>query len=83
MPHTTQIVESRLLSNGQISVCIRCCGDKSTDHWHDMAVEVASDPEKRKASLDPQRQFVANQHEHATKAAESIVGELGIPQEHP
>jgi hypothetical protein len=76
MPHSTEIVEVKKLSNGQVAAKIRCCGDASTDHWHTMAVQVASDPETRKASLDPQRQFVAEQHEHAIKAAEGLLGDV-------
>jgi len=81
--HTTEIVEAKKLSNGLVAAKIRCCGDASTDHWHTMAVQVASDPDARKASLDPQRQFVADQHEAALRAADELVGEVAAaPVEH-
>jgi len=82
--HATEIVEVKKLSNGQVAAKIRCCGDASTDHWHTMAVQVASDLDSRKASLDPIRQFVAEQHEHAIKAADGLLGDVSAPPvEHP
>lgn len=84
MPHATEIVEVKKLSNGQVAAKIRCCGDASTDHWHTMAVQVASDPDSRKASIDPVRQFVADQHEHAINAADGLLGDVAAPPvEHP
>jgi hypothetical protein len=79
LSHTTEIVEYKKISNGQVSCLIRCCGNASTDHWHTMAVSVASDPVARAASLAPQRDFVANQHEQANKAESGMIDEVNAP----
>jgi hypothetical protein len=32
--HVVAAVEVKELSNGEIAVCLRCCGNPATDHWH-------------------------------------------------
>lgn len=84
MAHTTEIVEYKKLSNGLVAALIRCCGNASTDHWHTMAVQIASDPVARKASLDPKREFVAAQHEHALLSESGLIEDIHAdPIEHP
>lgn len=86
MAHTTEVVATQTLNNGQISFCIRCCGNPSTDHWHTMAATVAGDPEKRKASVNEQHDFCANQHALMQKAVADSVLEIGteaMRKEHP
>lgn len=80
--HTTEIVEFKKLSSGQMSALIRCCGNASTDHWHTMAVEVAGDPTSRKASLGEARETIAIQHEAAIQAESGLLDEVGVSQEH-
>lgn len=83
MSHTTEIIEYRKVSNGQVAARIRCCGNASTDHWHTMAVSVASDPAARAASLGQQRDFVATQHDQAIQAESGMIDEVNAePKEH-
>jgi hypothetical protein len=83
MSHSTEIVEVKKLSNGQISALIRCCGNASTDHWVTMAVEVAADSEERKAYLESERQKVADQHEASHKATDGLINEVSaLPVTH-
>lgn len=84
--HTTEVVITQKLNNGQIAFCIRCCGDPSTDHWHTMAASVAGDPEQRKASVDAQHDFCARQHADIQKAVSDAVLEIGtdaLKKDHP
>lgn len=83
MPHTTEIVEYKKLSNGLVAALIRCCGNASTDHWHTMAVSVAADPVTRKASIEPKREFVSQQHEQAILAESGLIEDIhAAPVEH-
>lgn len=84
--HTTEVVATQKLNNGQIAFCIRCCGNPSTDHWHTMAAPVAADPDKRKASVDEQHTFCAQQHADMEKAVADTILEIGtdaLKKEHP
>ena len=82
MTHTVEVAQYKKLSNGQVSLCLRCCGNASTDHWHTMDVSVASDPEKRAASLEPIRAFISQQHDAAIKAEAGALAELGNISQH-
>jgi hypothetical protein len=77
MAHVTEIVATQKLNNGQVSVCIRCCGNPSTDHWHTMTHDVLGDTEKRKASVEQYHDFTARQHANMEKAASEMVLEIG------
>lgn len=77
MAHTVEVVKYEKLSNGQVAMTLRCCGDQSTDHVHTMAVSVASNVASLKASLDPQRVFLANQHQSALDTQVVAMGEIG------
>lgn len=79
MAHTTEIVEYKKIANGLVSALIRCCGSASTDHWHTMAVSVAADPVTRAASLAPQRDFVAAQHEAAIQSEAGLIDDVMAP----
>lgn len=81
MPHTTEIVEYKKLSNGQFSVLIRCCGNSSTDHWHTMAF--VADPIQREQNLNAEREKVAMEHEAAITGEAAALGLMGNKQEHP
>ncbi len=84
MSHTTEIVEYKKVANGLVAALIRCCGNASTDHWHTMAVSVAADPVTRAASIAPQRDFVAAQHEQAIQAEAGLIDDVTAPPvEHP
>lgn len=80
MPHTTEIIAIQKMNNGQISVCIRCCGNPSTDHWHTMAHEVSGDPEKRKASIAQYHDYVAQQHSNMEKAMAGMSLDIGTEE---
>ncbi len=77
MAHITEIIATQVMNNGQIAVCIRCCNQPSTDHWHTMAHDVAADTEKRKASIAQYHDFVAAQHENMEKANAELVLDIG------
>lgn len=82
MSHSTEVVRYEKKSNGQFAVTIRCCGNASTDHPHTMAAEVAADPERRRKSMDEQREFCAQQHQHALDGEAALMEEMGKVQEH-
>jgi len=83
MSHQTEVVGYKKLSNGQVSVCIRCCGQESTDSWHSMLVAVAGDPAKRQASIDEARTRVAEEHELAQKSEQAAIELMGEKKDHP
>ena len=82
MTHTVGVAKFEVRSNGQVAFTLRCCGDMSTDHVHTVAVSVASDPVALKASLDPQRAFLATQHQAAIDAQNVALSEIGNVTEH-
>lgn len=34
MAHKAEIVETKLVADGAVAICVRCCDDASTDSWH-------------------------------------------------
>jgi hypothetical protein len=82
MPHTTEIVRWEKKGNAIVEYVIRCCGNASTDWAHPMAVSVASDPDKKKSSLDEARQKCAALHEQAQQAELAALDDVGTTVEH-
>lgn len=70
--HQTEIVAFKKLSNGQFSLCLRCCGNPSTDSWHTVAASVMASPKKRKESIKFAKERVAKEHENVVKAEEAV-----------
>ena len=77
MSHQTEIVGYKKINNGQFAVCIRCCGNASTDSWHTMAANVMADPKKRKDSIKAARARTAKAHGDALKAEEAAIELMG------
>lgn len=78
MAHETEVVAYKKLSDGQFSVCVRCCGDEIHDSWHTVDATIMLDPVKYSASLDAHRDRVATNHEVAIQAeeiAKKLVGQ--------
>ena len=82
MTHTTEIVGYKKLSNGQMNVVIRCCGDPSTDWNHTMAAEVLATPEKRSKSIDAARQLAVKAHQERVDAEAAAVSLMGESVDH-
>jgi hypothetical protein len=86
MAHSTEIVAWKKLSNGQHSVCIRCCGDEGTDHWHSMSVVTPQgqpvDRALRDVNLAAVRSFVASQHEEMQKHTQDMLDQAGNTTQH-
>lgn len=83
MSHITEVVAIQKLNNGQISVCVRCCGNPSTDHWHTMAAEVCGDTNRKQESIAFAHKYCAEQHAFMDKAMAEAVLEIGtLKQEH-
>ena len=81
--HTTEVVASQKLSNGQFCVIIRCCNNPSTDWTHTMAAEVLADPDKRAASIGKAREWCSQLHQQAMDAEIAALNEMGKTEEHP
>ena len=79
MIHTTEIVRTEKLSNGQFSVTIRCCNNPSTDHSHTMLASVAANPETRGKSLDEARKICSELHDAAIQAEAGLTEEQFKP----
>ena len=77
MNHQTEIVGYKKINNGQFAVCLRCCGNPSTDSWHTMAAAVMASPKARKESIKNARARVAKEHEDALKAEEAAIELMG------
>lgn len=77
MSHHTEIVGYKKVNNGQFAVCIRCCGNASTDSWHAMAASVMAVKKQREASIKKQRVRVSEEHELALKAEAAAVELMG------
>lgn len=90
MAHNTELVAWKKLSNGQHAVCIRCCGDEGTDHWHGMNLMATDangilqpvDPTQRDANLAEMHKFVAAQHEEMQKTAQQFLDKAGQVIQH-
>ncbi len=82
MTHTTEIVAYKKLSNGQMAVVIRCCGDASAEWTHTMAAAVLADPAKRSASIDAARQLAVKAHQERMDAEAAAVELMGEQVEH-
>ena len=80
--HTTEIVEFKKLSNGQFAICIRCCGNPSTDSWHTMAADVMATSKKKKESVGLAQKKVAKEHDDAIKAEAAAIELMGAKEEH-
>ena len=73
MAHTTEIVKTEKLSNGEFVVTIRCCNNPSTDWTHHMAAAVTADVAKLKISLDTARGLCADLHEKALQSEAALL----------
>ena len=82
MPHITDIVKYEKLSNGQVSIVVRCCGNAHTDYSHVMAVEVAANSETLKASINGARERCAVLHQQAQDSETNMMEHLGQQVQH-
>lgn len=81
MPHTTELIDSRKISNGQFAIDILCCGTHA--HPHTVGSEVMNDPTKLAASIQGAHALAAADHA-AANALESDLAKLkGQKVEHP
>jgi hypothetical protein len=65
MIHTPIIIDTKELSDEQVSYCIRCCGDPSTDSWHMISIlcPTKDDPRTHEEQLFEIAANVAAKHE--------------------
>jgi hypothetical protein len=68
MTHDVEIIDFKQLSDGQVAVLTRCCGDDSSRSWHTMASSVVLDDAARAASIGEHVRHVATLHETTTQA---------------
>ena len=80
MSHSTEIVGYKKLNDEQFAVCIRCCGNASTDHWHEM--KFTADPIQRAANLDAERDKVVSRHKAAISGESIAIELMGSVKEH-
>ena len=96
MPHQTQIVEYRKLSDSEFAVLIRCCGEceqckspasggKCTCHlhWHTMHASVINDPARLEGSLSWAHSSAAQNHAAAVRAQAALEEAIGAVISHP
>ena len=75
--HTVEITNHKQLSNGQLAVLGRCCGDDSTQSWHTMASAVVTDPTKLQDSLNWFHNRVATEHEAMIQSKVIVANLIG------
>ena len=67
--HTQTVIEKKLLTNGQISVLIRCCADERHQSWHTLGVTPSTTSDTINAWLEGRKAAVQAQHEAMLAAA--------------
>jgi len=60
--HTAAIQEAKQLSDGQVAVRIRCCGDATTDSWHTITLTGGTPQAEIEAWEGDRISYVQNQH---------------------
>lgn len=90
MAHNTEVVAWERINNGQHRICVRCCGDKDTDHWH--AIDVMApdehgvmrpvDKTKRDANIQKVHEFVAAQHAEMQSHTNDLLDHMGVAVDH-
>lgn len=82
MPHQTEIIGSpKELSDGQVAIAVRCCGDDKTISW--LTLDSTLSPEAVEAAVDRHHRQVAAQHagQQALKSHPAI--QPGQKVQHP
>ena len=62
MSHNTKTVETKVISDEQISVRVRCCEDPLSDSWHSLQITPATTPEEVKAWHEERHKDVQTKH---------------------
>lgn len=87
--HNVAVVEKKKISDGSISVRLRCCGDDLTDSWHTLQLTHeahnpdedggvhACTPEEVQAWLDGRKAWVVKLHA-ANQQADALIENLII-----
>jgi hypothetical protein len=75
--HTIELLNYKQLSNGQLAVLARCCGDDVQRSWHTIATEVIADDTKFQNSMNWFYQRVASEHQTSLQANGVIASMIG------
>jgi len=76
MEHVAVVVAKKQLSNGQVSVQLRCCNDDTTRCWHTLTVTGNTSGEDISAWLNARKTDVQNQHAAMQHANDHLNGLL-------
>ena len=72
--HTTQIVNTKVISDESVAVLIRCCNDPSTDSWHTLQVSAATAAADVTAWQTDALTAVQNKHAARNNAGNLLTG---------
>lgn len=80
MPHTTELIGSRKISNGQFAIDILCCGEHA--HPHTIGSEVMNNPAKLAQSIQYAHTQAAADHAAANALESDLEALKGQKVEH-
>jgi hypothetical protein len=72
LTHEVELINHKILNDGQVAVLARCCGTENTDSWLTMASSVVAHDTQCQDAINFHCERVANQHD-AMLAALSIL----------
>lgn len=72
MPHTPEIIHIEALTDGAVSVRVRCCGDPLTDSIHKQHFTAETDLADVRAKIETHKTRVADLHAANQKITEFL-----------